>query len=496
MRLLSAVILFLFFGTLSFAQDGFDELVIPVGTQEDYTILSFQADYYHFNNDDFESYDAKKYDENKAVATDNTDDAQNFALSTLKLEMHKEYSKTEFDLAVDRTGFWGNDNLMGKDKGANAFRFLSLHCIARPLGFYELKIGRFDYFIGDAKYDYFFNDTVDGIENIFLLPLGIDTLKVSVLTEIMSNAAKPSDTYAWSALEKDSEEIDDFDGDTLTMRYGLKVSYYAGTLFAYYVRYGANAAGAADTAEDGMSSLNEADHDYLFMSGARAFYTAMGFLSTDATFAYSIGKDYQYEGSHDYNGFGSAFNIVLDMSTGGLNLPVIEEFVTSVGYFSPKFCGMKASSPGGMLTYLYKGYFVAPYANFYHFKDYAKDEYEVSTVDKTVAKTFVRNNVSTEVAGIKTELSSVVFFANEDKDTKVSNVAGKDKKGEEGLTYMGSELDLEISYSIDQLRLYIIGGMYLPSEYYKDKSKVNTYFTDGTDLMYGVNIGCTYFIGI
>ncbi len=478
------------------AQDGFEELTIPDGVDSSYTIITFQADAYHFNNDDFEDYNAKTYEKNKAVASENTDDAVNFAISTIKLDVHKKVSKSEFDLVMDRTGFWGNDNLMGKDQGGNPFRFLSMHCKVYPVDFYELTIGRFEYGIGSAKYDYFFEDIVDGVENRFIIPLGIDSLKISLLTEIMSNAAKPSDTYAWSALEKDSEEIDDFDGDTVSLRHGLSVSYYAATLFGYYVRYGANTSGAADTSEDGKSSLNEADHDYLFMGGLRAFYTAIGAVSTDATFAYSTGKDYQYEGGRDYDGYAGSLNIAVDMSGTGLNLPVLEEFVTSTGYFSPKFCGMKADSPGGMITYLYKGYFVAPYANFYHFKDYAKDEYEVSTVDKTVSKTFIKNSLTTNVAGITSSVSSVVFFANEDKDIKVSNVAGKNTKGEDGLTYMGTEVDTEISYTIDQLELYIIGGVYLPSDYYSEKSKVNTYFTDGSDMMYGVNLGCTYNFGM
>jgi hypothetical protein len=488
------LILVLFTGAV-YAQD-FGDMELPPGMEEAETYIQFQADYYHFNNNDFENYDKETFEKNKSIDSENTDDALHFTMSTFQLSLNKEFGRTEFDFAMDRTGFWGNDNLMGNDDNANGFRFSSLHVIARPVDIFALKIGRFKHTIGDAKNDYFFNDIIDAVETEFSIPLGIDNLKIVTLAEVMSNAGKPSDMYAFSAIDKDSETIENFNGDTVSMRYGMQIRYFAATLFGYYVRYGANTSGAADTSEDGKSSLNESDKDYLATSGLRAFYTLAGFLSTDLTFAYSVGKDYQYEGEKDYNGFATALNVSLNAGNNGLNLPVLEEYVFSAGYFSPKYAGMKGSSPGGMLTFLYKGYFLAPYANFYHFKDYTKDEYEVSTVDSTVAKTFAKNTISTKVIGIRTDIDSVVFFANEDKDTVYSNVAGKNTKGEDGLTYMGIENDLTISYYIDSLKLYIAGGIFLPSDYYKDKSEVNTYFNDSTDLMYGVNVGCSYSLGI
>lgn len=451
---------------------------------------------YTFNNADYLTYDHASYEADRVYDMFNTDDQLNFCMTTVGFHFHKKFERTEVDLEIDHSGFWGNDVLMGGDNGANAFRFLSLHAIGRPVDFYQLKAGRFDYEIGDACNDFFFSDTIDAVENTFLISLGPAPLRISFLTEVMSNGAKPTDTYAWSGLEKDDEEVNDFDGDTLSLRFGSVIRYFAASLFSYYVRYGANTVGGADISDNGKTDVNEADHDYLSLSGFRAFANFSGWVKTDFTLAWSTGKDFQYEGEKVYNGYAAAANVYLDLSGRGAALPLLERVYLSSGYFSPSYCGMKAASPGGMLMYLYKGYSVSPCANFYHFRDSTKKENAVSGFDATVSKLFLKSGISMKAGPFSVELMNVIWFANEDPDTRLANIAGKENAGERAPAYMGNESEARLSYTVDQIELFFTGALYVPGDYYKTRAEYNTCFSGGSDIFYGFNLGCTYRFGI
>jgi hypothetical protein len=141
---------------------------------------------------------------------------------------------------------------------------------------------------------------------------------------------------------------------------------------------------------------------------------------------------------------------------------------------------MKADSPADLTMWAYKGYFASPYAYFYHFKDYAKDEYEQSYIDKTVSKSFGKIIFKfLAIKKLRVNLSGLLLFANEEMASQ---------------EYMGTEIEFDISYMIDNIKLEFKSGIYLPSNYYKDKSETNTYISTGNDPFYGAGLICTYVI--
>jgi len=157
----------------------------------------------------------------------------------------------------------------------------------------------------------------------------------------------------------------------------------------------------------------------------------------------------------------------------------------SLGYFGPKYASMKANSPGGTLVTAYKGYFPSPYAYFYEIRDEAKSEYEVGSVDKTVSKSFGRAEISAYLGGFLASVSGLVLFANErDND-------GKTQFGETN-AFMGTEVEASLRYNLDNISFELLGGVFLPGDYFEKRSKENVYLPLGKDPMYGAGLSVVY----
>lgn len=437
--------------------------------------LEFDSQLFHFNNADFLDYNHDTYRENQPVRLENTDDRMTFMVSTLRLKYDTKYRNSEFFINMYRSGFWGSDNMEGRDEGKNPLGFAELYFIYYPLPGISVHFGRHSFQVGDALREYFLSDTIDGTQIKWEI---MPDMKLTVMGDVTGIADTPSDTYAWFGYAKDEQEMDDYDGDVISGRVGVVFDYWFAKVFSFYHRYGANTEGGADVSENGKNYVNQADGDYLSMNGLRLHHDFGDFGKGDITFAYSYGKDYQYADTRTYNGYAIAANYKYE-----LPIDYFESVQLSTGYFAPEFAGMKAQSMSGTLLMGYLGYFASPYTYHYHFKDYAKDEYAPGKIDRTVSKTFGRIDFGFNVFEVNIDWMVSVLFANEKEEMK----------------YMGTENELNISYDLEEmLQVSMFASVYLPSEYYKEKSQPdkiedrNTNLQRGTDPFYGMGFKVLY----
>lgn len=427
---------------------------------------------YTFNNADFRAYNKNTYEDNKSADYLNTDDRSSFIYSNLAFDYSKKYKSTELFISVYRSGFWGTDNLEGRDDGKNPILFSKLYYNYFPFKGISMSLGRFYYSIGESENDYFLSDTIDGL----LLKFKINqNIEIETEIDVLGIGSRPDGTRIWFGIEKDDEIVEDFNGDVISFRGGAAAKIFNVKIFSYFLRYGASSKGGADISENGKSVVNMVDQDFLSLNGARFFYDFERFGRTDFTVAYSYGKDYQYAGEHTYNGFAAALN-----HSAPINLWILKKGGLSAGYFHPDFCAMKAQSMGGILLWAYKGYFASPYSYFYHFTDYAKRKYGQTTIDKTVSKTFARADLEFIAGKFKFLLGSLVLFANEEAVDPI---------------FMGLENQLDVSVDIDNLTFAAAAAIYLPSSYYSKRSKVNTFVPGGSDPFFGLSLSSVYKLG-
>lgn len=451
--------------------------------------LEYKTDAYHFNNADFINYDDERYEENQVVDRQNSDDQISFIYSGIALSFMQRYKYSEFFATVRQSAMWGSDSLEGRPETNNTITYSELYFNYYFSPDLMMSIGRYRYSLEDSVNEYFFNDTIDGISFKHRLPAG---MQYRLLFDVLGIASRPEDTRVWFSVAKDEEQIDDFQGDTATLRGGLifdhepfKImgEYFKYKIFSFYLRYGANTQGGADIAENGKSALNEPDNDYLSNSGLRLSYEISRLWQVDLTTAYSIGVDNQFNDKREYNDIAVALNQRFDTSTLKWPLDFMIDF--SGGYFGPEYASMKANSPGGMLIMAYKGYFPSPYAYFYEIRDEGKDEFAVGSVDKTVAKTFGKIEIQTYISGVLPHVSVLALFANErDND-------GKTQFGETN-AYMGTEIEAGLRYNIDNIILSLNGAVFLPGSYYEKRAPENVYLPLGKDPMYGIGFNANY----
>lgn len=425
----------------------------------------FTTDLLFFENADLAKYNPSTYQQNQALPYANTDDRNYFIYSTVGIDYSAKLENSVFFADVFRYGYWGNDNLEGRDDGKNGILFGKLYFNYYFSSEISLSLGRMPYSIGNSISDYFFADTIDG----FKINLELDkSFYIHFMGDVLGIASKP-DTYFFST-EKDSEKIDDFKGETFSLRAGLSASYHFIKIFGYYLRYGANNQGGADRAENGFNSLNQPDGDFLTLSGLRLFLKDKNWGQMDLTLAYSYGKDYQFAGEKSYHDMAAALN---------LRMNLFERFVFlfSSGYFGSQFCSMKGFSMGGLLLYQYKGYFPSAYAGPYHFKDYAKKD-PVTFTDLTVSKTFGQLGFEFQEIRWKLGLSLLLLYQTENME------------------YMGVENELYAEITLTNLKFYLKTGFFIPSFYYQKHHTENKYLPDGKSVFYGFNFGVTFFFDI
>ncbi len=464
-----------FFGLLIFC--------FPLGIQA--FSLYFTNYFLNFNNADFENYDSELYRQNQAVNLRNSDDEHYIAYGDLRLRYNTGYGNSEFFVDASRSGFWGTDNYQGRDDGQNAIYFNRLYFIYYPSETTKLSMGRQKYEIGDSRWDYFFSDVIDGIDFAYQI---FEPTSISIMADIVSNSVKTDETGIYGVVDKDDEEVEDFRGDTVTYRAGLNINQslikdnLGMRVFAYHLRYAANTQGGADLAESGRNSYNKPDRDYLNMAGIRIYANDLAeALSFDLTYAYADGKDRQFENEHVYNNSATALNVIWKHNFSSTSS---NEVWFSAGYFSDGFASMKARSMGGMLLWGYKGYHAAPYAYFYHFRDYAKREDSIQYIDRTNSKTFGKIKEELDIGRFKGSLACLGLWET--------------KSGQ----YMGTEVELELQYRVDNLKFSNTTAMFAPTDYYRDRAvspdgtPLNNFLPSGKHTFYGIRISVEYVLDL
>lgn len=438
--------------------------------------IEFDSFYYYFNNADFRNYSAEQYKANQATSFLNGDDRTHLIFGNVRLKYQTKYKKTEFKADISRWAYWGTDNFQGRDAGQNPFTFRDLNFTWYPTDKITFLFGRYTYNIGNTRRDYFFHDIIDGGQLEFKFN---PNFKLQVMGDIFSNAMKPDIAGYLGAIKKDPEQIDDFNGDTITARFGGFFQAYFAKLFSYYVRYGANTQGGADLSENGRNPLNKADGDFLSMNGIRLSKDFQTLGSVDLTASYSYGKDYQFDATRTYNAFAGAMNYHKKFEAESLKY----EPGFSGGWFDPNYASMKAASMGGTLLWQYKAYFASPHAYFYHFRDYGKRADQQQYIDRTNSKTFVK--MSHEFQFKKTFLRNFTF-----EPTVMALLQTS------GYEYMGTEIEIMMNYRVDNIKFAAAPAVYLPSNYYTKYATTNTFVPNGNDPFFGFGFTLTYILDL
>ncbi len=435
--------------------------------------LDFETYYYSFIDPDMTSYNQADYAENQPDQTLNTDDNIAFAMTSLILNYNKKYLNSELFIKMRFEGFWGNDNI-GENSENSAYYYDNLYTNFYFTTNSYIGIGRMDYKIGDSLNDYFFDDIIDGIVMMHKSTYLQYPYDVSIMADIMGMTSRPEGTSRFDFIQKDDEEIEDFQGDTISTRIGGNASFWFFRGFAYYIRYAASKQGGADIAQNGDTSANTVDGDYLTTGGGRLFYDFKFWGKADLTCAYSYGYDFQYDTDHKYSGTGIAANYAGDMAEiFDLQGSMIKNIFTSLsfGMFSEGYCGMRGVSYDEILLDDYYGYSVAPYADAYHFYDYAKDEDAKTYTDRSVAKTFYKIIVTTVLRmGLEMDLGFIMLTANENGDTGIP---------------MGNEYIAAARYGLNNVVFSATFNLFQPGSYYTDNSQSNPYIPAGKDPFYG-----------
>ncbi|MBN2436000.1 MAG: hypothetical protein JXK07_12115 [Spirochaetes bacterium] len=286
-------------------------------------------------------------------------------------------------------------------------------------------------------------------------------------------AAKPDETNRFKNIRKDSTVMDNYDGDTMTVRYGGTCTLGFARAFGYYLRYGATEHGGTDITDSGLATENKSDGDYFYFYGGRLFqdFRRLGYI--DFTYAESTGVDYRFENTYRFEGKAWSLNYSLDIiRLFGLSKWAFKYITPSVtlGDFSEGFCGMKASSFGDHLLDDYLGYSVSPYTDAYHFHDFDNERENATYADKTVSKKFNKYALSVMLGfDLSFDFSYMELYANDRNEGQL--LMGKLYTGAIG--YTGNSINMKIGYSI-----------YHPDEYYKVKSVDNPYINEGKDPFY------------
>ncbi len=454
--------------------------------------LGFKTDGYLFNNNDFIEYDHKLYVKNKAIPEKSSDDKICFITSSIEINYSYITPETFLNIGASKNAYWGNNNLSNSSKDANNIAINSLYYNYSPTSNFKISLGRQYFSLGNSINDYFFSDDIDCVLLNLNIPAANDIFSLYLITDLTGNSAYPNNANAWSGISKDDETIDDFNGDTLSLRYTYSMSFSFIKVYSSLIRYGASTKGSADISENGKNTLNETDNDHLFSGGTRLYKNFSKFGNGDFTFAYSSGKDYQIDAEKSYEGYATALNYSIPFGIEGFYVGYLKNYFLSFGHFSKGFCGMKGSTPGGILTSAYKGYALSPYAGNYHFKDFSKNKNTVTAIDITTPKSFFKTGFQIEIGKFKITISDLLLFANEDPKSTISSNSDKNISGKGNFQYMGNEFSCRLDYKYNEIIIYAEGATYKPSSYYKIRSKYNQFIFNGSDFFYGINFGSEF----
>ena len=408
------------------------------------------------------------------------------------------------------------------------------------------KLGRFHYAIGEARREYFFSDIIDGIYLKYTMQDSVFNLGLEAMGDVLSNSLDSSDMGTYAALTSESSDaIMNFQGDTLALRYGFQIEgslnfcrntgdqshalHVSDTvhshnnrpiealleesgdtkdtkkrlktnsnkytqvanrlslkLFYYRVDYGANTEGAADISENGRNTYNQADGDFLQITGLRLHGRLFqDRLRWDMSYAYADGIDKQLEGEHLYRD-GAYF---VNMSTSLIHKarPVKKQVYLhwSYGYFGSDFAGMKAEFVDFFLLRAYKSYHVAPYADFNHFRDYAKLQDASEYADRSHAKYFHKLSLSWQNGTRNSEQQ--VYHPQWRLSLDYIDIWETMSR-----EHMGYEIQLNLSYRRAMLSYRLRAAIFQPSQYYSKRTAEHPFLNHGEDAFYGYHFTIEY----
>ncbi len=420
--------------------------------------------FYGFVDADFLKYSHSQYHFNRYNGVENSDDASYFILSSAILEGAFSYGQSFLKIYAYQTGLWGSDFLEGKDPEKNNLLLKELYFSYTPFSYLSFSLGRQRFFVGDSLKEYFFDDTIDGLKIFWGYKKKYSLL---FLADLVGTHSSPNG-YLYSFLGSQKTSFEDFQGDTLSFRLGLVLNSAFLKSFHFFLRYGANAYGGADRAENGKNNLNQGDGDFLTLNGIRFFYFFQNLGQIDFTLTHSYGKDYLYQGERVYHGIAGVFNWQKKFFT---NLEVF----LSAGYFSPHFLNFKGRSMGGSLLYGVLGYFPSSYAGPQSFLD--RESTPPLRPDRTCSKTFFKLESTWDTFFGSFFLKGLVLW-----QTHASS-----------LEFMGNELELGALFSFSFIKVRLAASAFFPSSYYPNLSQIAAEISHGKDTAYGFSLSASCF---
>ncbi len=274
--------------------------------------MTYWTSFNYFNNGDLRSIN-----ESNELSVEETDDRLYLVVAGVELAtFFPVHRRVDFRMDVFKAGFWGHDQLGGRDSnnqptetpsGANPVNFgllhLNIHLKPEPTRDRraDLIIGRQEFEIGGAVYrDFYQDDVLDAVVmKLHHRTFGFLDL---LLIDVFSSGSDSKEVNFAQYLSHDSEKVDGFRGDVNTIRSGALYRYnligdselggthLEGRAFYYAARYGAGNDGGADRTNDG-SNGNFSDQDWVVMRGGRLNAGYSDWVRTALTYGESSGID-------------------------------------------------------------------------------------------------------------------------------------------------------------------------------------------------------------
>ncbi len=342
------------------------------------------------NGNYFNNSDLRKINEANEESVRQTDDRMYFALSGAEVNFFFPINP-RLDVRMDlwRTGFWGGDQLAGRDAnndsrrtpvGANTVNFgqmyLDIHMQPESLrdSRLDLSVGRQYYSLGgEIDREYYLDDSLDAV---FLKWYGQYGRLDLMLIDLFGSGADTQEVNFVQSMSYDSEKQRAFNGDSNTYRQGLTYRLpligdfdLGGTHlevrgFYYYARMGGLNDGGSDRSNEGAAS-NDADRDFVFMRGVRLNAGYSSWVRASLSVADSFGIDRKATDqyllpSRDVDANGRSWQLETEFVFFGRALILRPTYFFAEGgryylngeQFSHGFTAFKGDQIGGLLTNL------------------------------------------------------------------------------------------------------------------------------------------------
>jgi hypothetical protein len=339
--------------------------------------------------------DLRKLDSTNQTSIDRTDDKTQFVAGGIQFDnFFPVHPRLDFRFDIWRFGFWGQDQLAGRDanndnrqttSGANTVNFGQLyfdwHFKLNPTSRdrISLRVGRQDFRLGGRIHrDFYQDDILDAVVFKWYDPVfgKLDIL----LVDVFSNGPDTKDVNFMRFLSFSSPTVKNFDGKSATIRHGIKhrFAFYGDSTIIgdhleltpfYYISYysGTNQPfGGADRSFQGTSG-NFPDKDYVIMRGGRLNFGLAKWFRSQFSYAESFGIDRRVPSLQlenlDVDTAGKSYHLELEFSAFKRRLRFQPSYFYADGgkyhvngtQYSHGFVSFKGDQVGGLLTDLYWG---------------------------------------------------------------------------------------------------------------------------------------------